>query len=155
MARLTNRQLDALAARVTDLLQEAHDEQVKEVVESSKYINFENTYADEYVDKLRPLVKEITEAEQKVIILRNRINFIREEGKSIEEKILGYTLPTWNTPEPKNTLNNYLQNRKNELFKGTKFDRDKTLRRVEADILLSDVANPEELVKSLVAKLGK
>lgn len=155
MARLTNRQMEVLAARVTDLLQEAHDEQVKEVVESPEYINFEKTYSDDIVDHLRPIIKEMGKVEEEISTLRNKLGLLREEGNQIEEKILGYTLPGWRSSNPENTLSNYLAKQKNEVFKGTKFDREKTLRRVEADILLSDVANPEELVKSLVEKLKK
>lgn len=155
MARLTNRQMEVLAARVTDLLQEAHDEQVKEVVESKEYLKFEETFEDEHATKLRNLAKNFKIADKAMDDARDSMNMIRAEAKTIQEKIVGYTLPTWSSTDPETALKSYLETKKNETFKGTKFDRDKTLRRVEADILLSDVANPEELVKSLVEKLKK
>lgn len=153
MARLTNRQLDALAARVTDLLQEAHDAKVKEVVQSPEYLNFEKEYTDEFVSKLRVLVQDINTYELEIEVLKNKIAEAKNNVGHIYKEIHGSEYSRWGNPEAETTLNGYLNIKKTQIFKETIFDRDKTLRRVEADILLSDVANPEELVRSLVEKL--
>lgn len=145
--------MEVLAARVTDLLQEAHDAKVKEIVESPEYINFEKEYKDETADELRVLSDLIEEADKKIEAYQRDISKAKNEAKLIKEKILGYELSTWATGDPAATLKSYLKDKKNAQYPNTNFDRDKTLRRVEADILLSDVANPEELVRSLVEKL--
>lgn len=147
MARLTNRQLDALAGRVTDLLEEAHNEQVKHVVESKEYKTFLDTYTDHNITTLRQLHDEFSDLENEREKLITKIHVSTNN-------ILGYGInATYGKQRILDGIQRYKEDRKREKYPNTTFERDKILRKVEADILLSDITNPEELIKSLVEKL--
>jgi len=49
-------------------------------------------------------------------------------------------------------IQKYIAKQKEEKFASQIFDREKMLRRVQTDMLLSDTGNTEELIRSLVAK---
>ena len=147
MARLTNRQLDALAGRVTDLLEEAHNEQVKHVVESKEYKTFLDTYTDNNIATLKQLHDEFSDLENEREKLITKIHVSTNN-------ILGYGInATYGKQRILDGIQRYKEDRKKEKYPNTTFERDKILRKVEADILLSDITNPEELIKSLVEKL--
>lgn len=147
MARLTNRQLDALAGRVTDLLEEAHNEQVKHVVESKEYKTFLDTYTDYNIATLKQLHDEFSDLDNEREKLINKIHVSTNN-------ILGYGInASYGKQRILDGIQRYKEDRKREKYPNTTFERDKILRKVEADILLSDITNPEELIKSLVEKL--
>lgn len=152
MARLTNRQMDVLAERVTDLLEEAHKANTEGVINSDAYKNFETTYSDSTAIDLRKKVAELKELEPKLENLQAQQSRIRREANTIGREL--HMVGMWeNYTDPSSLLERYLEKKKGEVFPDAAFNREKTLRRVSADILLSDVENPEQLVKSLVEKL--
>ena len=146
MAKLTNRQLDVLAARVVDLLEEAHKVDADKVKESDEYKNFEQYYTDEYT----PILSEISE---NAAYVKKILEPLKIQLYQIKERLPDLYFNIYAPQENTNLLEQYLNRKKREKFQASYFDREKTLRRVEADIILSDVANPEELVNSLVEKL--
>lgn len=149
MARLTNRQMEVLSERVTDLLQEAHENQFGVIEKTPEYINFEKTYTDENLELLRPL-KERAEL---IAEMESKLEF--DVTKFLDSHTDTFYSSAWGSAASKveKAWKGYLQKAKDATFEIKRFDRDKTLRRVQADILLSDVSNPDELVKSLVEKL--
>lgn len=152
MRRLSNAQMNILAERVTDLLEEAGKESRAQILESDEYRNFEKTYSDETLKDLKILAEQEKKfidqkeaAEQELERVRRATkDCLTQAGKQVE---------TYRTYYPGREVTNYLENKKNEKFSASMFNRDKILRKVQADILLSDVDNPEELVRSLVDKL--
>lgn len=152
--RLTNLQMTVLSERVTDLLEEAAQAKNQSILESDEYRHFTKTYTDPYVEALKPLAERYNSAEKKIEQLRAEKDMIEAQAKKLKSEHLKVDEPHWRTVYPNSELEKYLQNKKEEKFSEILFDRAKTLRRVQADILLSDVENPDELVKSLVSKLS-
>lgn len=160
MARLTNRQMDVLAERVTDLLEEANREANKSIIVSPEYVNFETEYSKDPMAKdADGLVLSLRQDAAAIAAIKKDIAELESKSMSIKQaaaakgKELGY-YSTWTSyADPEEVLKKYLKAKKEEKFPNVAFDREKTLRRVQADILLSDVDNPEALVKSLVEKL--
>lgn len=155
MRKLTNRQMDVLSERVTDLLEAAHVEKHKALVNSDEYKNFSVNYKDEIVERLEVLGQQIYDIEDKIVELDKQKQAIKQEVAKIHQAIHNLSTPvqTWNVPSINDIKRNYVSNMKSKRFAEIEFDRDKVLRRVQADILLSDVENPEELVRELVNKL--
>ena len=153
MARLTNRQMEVLSERVTDLLEEQHKIDNKAIKESAEYINFEITYADENIDKLKSILNAYNLAKSKSEEYDEEAKRHKKSATKIGVELRIAEENSYYIPEPKLLLEKALKTKKEQKYAGTTFNRDKTLRRVQADILLSDVQNPEELVRSLVEKL--
>ena len=143
MAKLTNRQLDVLAARVVDLLEEQHKIESDKIKETDEYKRFKMQYTD-----------DTTELLTSIQVKARRLKSLKEEiDTEIKKLSSDVYVNRWAPENNTEVLEDYLEKRRNEAFPTARFDRDKTLRRVEADIILSDVSNPEELIKSLVTKL--
>lgn len=155
MAKLTNRQMDVLAERVTDLLEEANIAKRKEIEQTKEYLEYEARLMnkpDSLYNQLIRKVVEIQEVETKLEVLKEQTKAFIEQHK--EEFGTPYFTSWRNASESlKDIAKNYLVKSKEKAYPETGFDRDKTLRKVQADILLSDVANPDELVRSIVEKL--
>lgn len=151
--RLTNMQMTVLSERVTDLLEEAHKKQYKGVKESAAYQNFEKEYQDTTAENLAQLNREYIAKQTEIAKLEQEKENLKVASTSAAVSA-GY-LKNWSnqTVNPTEALEWYLRKKKNEVYPDVYFNRDKTLRRVQADILLSDVDNPEELVRSLVEKM--
>lgn len=147
MARLTNRQMDVLAERVTDVLEQEHTKNTEKLRNSEEYTKFTETYKDDIVNALTDLLEKAKEAERLKDVLE-------EETNKIRDKVGNFYYNSYR-PESslKDGINSYLEKKRKEKYPEAEFNRDKVLRRVQADILLSDVTNPEELVNSLVEKL--
>lgn len=147
MARLTNRQMDVLAERVTDVLEQEHIKNTEKLRNSEEYTKFTETYKDDVVKALTDLLEKAKEVERLKDILE-------EETNKIRDKVGNFY---YNSYRPEGSLREgitqYLKEKRREQYPEAEFNRDKVLRRVQADILLSDVTNPEELVRSLVEKL--
>lgn len=153
MARkLTNLQMNILAERVTDLLEEANRQKVIELSKSKEYTDFEVTYVDDVVKELRGLDMTYANLKREIEALEARKESIKEKVREYFKKRTGNELARWNSRTPIEELKDYLADKKAEVYPDSSFNRDKTLRKVQADILLSDVDNPEELVTALVNK---
>lgn len=147
--------MNILAERVTDLLEEQHRESNKKVLESEEYKNFKEVYIDEISSTLRSLDNNLVELEDKQDEIKEQIEQIKKRAFTMY-KSLGFHTTTWQSRmEPEEVLEAYLEKRKNEKYPGAEFNRDKTLRRAQADILLSNLGDvtAEELVNQLVNKL--
>lgn len=143
MAKLTNRQLDVLAARVVDLLEEQHKIESDKIKETDEYKKFKMQYTDDSTELL-------TSIQVKALRIKSLKQELDADIKKLSNDVF---VNKWAPENNTEVLEDYLERRRNEAFPTARFDRDKTLRRVEADIILSDVSNPEELIKSLVTKL--
>lgn len=137
-----------LSERVTDLLEETHKAANRELVASEEYRNFEKTYSDDVVTRLQAYYKEYLELETRKEQLEYQLNNF---GQLYDIPLGG--IRYGGASSIRRQMDYYIERKKEEAFPTARFDRDKTLRRVQADILLSDVDNPDELVKSLVEKL--
>lgn len=148
MAKLTNRQLDVLAARVVDLLEEQHKIEADKIRESEEYKNFDKVYTDEYTEELAKIESDV----QYFALLKRQVTDRIQKLRDKDVECLP-SFNTWTLEQNTELVSNYLTNKKRKVFETSYFNREKTLRRVEADIILGDVSNPEELIKSLVEKL--
>lgn len=155
MAKLTNRQMEVLAERVTDLLEEANNAKRKEIEQTPEYLEYEIKLMSEPFSLYNLLMKktmDLQETERKLDLLKEQAKEFVEIHR--EELSMPYFTSWRNASEVlTDVAKNYLKNSKEKEFPVTSFNREKTLRKVQADILLSDVANPDELVKSIVEKL--
>lgn len=144
--RLTNRQMDVLAERVTDLLQEAHKAKYEQIKNSEEYKN----YSDAVVKEVQDLHKEIIKIEEEKEKLAKVISDLRTKQENLlypEGRKIYYYF------DVHKELANYIEMKKEEKYPELAFNRNKILRKVQADILLSEISNPEQLVSSLVEKL--
>lgn len=149
MARkLTNAQMNILAERVTDLLEEANEAKMKSTKESAEYVNFDTEYSDEIADVLRKnkIDCDLKKAQKKQI---------EEDLERIDAESQALVPNTYRYADTGRVLSDYLTRQKDIKYPGMNFNRDKILRKVQADILLSDIDNPEQLVQELVTKLNK
>jgi len=150
--RLTNAQMDILAERVTDLLEEANNEKQRQLKDNPKYKNYLAYIANSDTiykegSRLRHEAEELDTQQQ---LLAKRLEVYAEKYKDE----VGST-PYWGSTKDKiqKLLDGYVDRKREEEFPVSVFNRDKILRKVKADILLSDVDNNDELVKTLVAKM--
>ena len=144
--KLTNRQMDVLAGRVTDLLQEAHKAKYEQIKNSEEYKN----YSDAVVKEVQDLHKEIIKIEEEKEKLAKVISDLRTKQENLlypEGRKIYYYF------DVHKELANYIEMKKEEKYPELAFNRNKILRKVQADILLSEISNPEQLVSSLVEKL--
>lgn len=153
MARLTNRQMEVLAERVTDLLEEQHKIENAALKASTEYIDFDRIYTDNDVEKLKEYTNAYRLAKDAAAEMEETATKYRKLAAKVGTDLKIIDESNYYFPEPKVVLEKLLREKKDAKYKGAQFNRDKTLRRVQADILLSDVQNPEELVRSLVEKL--
>lgn len=148
MAKLTNRQMEILAERVVDILEEQHKEKASKIRSTEEYLNFEQSYYDDNIQRI-------------AIFEKNIEDFVKLKKKLIAEADELNKLPiyvnTYNLDQNKDRelIKEYVQGMKDKTFEVEPFDRYKMLRKIQADILLSDVGNPEELVNSMVNKFNK
>lgn len=153
--KLTNTQMNILAERVTDLLEEANKVANKEILESEEYIHFKDLYSDEVVTTLQEFDTTLNSLEATQEQIKDQIDDIKKKAFAINKFYnLGHN--SWTSKlEPNTVLEGYLEKRKLEKYPGVEFNRDKTLRRAQADILLSNLGDvtAEELVNQLVNKL--
>lgn len=148
--------MDVLSERVTDLLEEAYKASSNNVTTTPEYINFDSTFEDDITKKLRTKAAQYTEAQAKVEYNQNLTANLRKDAAEIAKQVGQIPKDAssgWYSLYPNDVLRRYIQEQKEKQFPNAEFNREKTLRRVQADILLSDVENPEQLVKSLVEKL--
>lgn len=153
MARkLTNLQMNILAERVTDLLEEANRQKVIELSKSKEYTDFEANYTDETVKNLKDLSIEYAKINKDIETLNRQKEYIHDTIRTCYYNRTGSEFARWAVRPPETELKEYLADKKAEVYPDVSFNRDKTLRKIQADILLSDVDNPEELVGALVNK---
>jgi hypothetical protein len=153
MKKLTNLQMTILSERVTDILQEKFEESKKLLEQSSEYVDFENGFTDSYVETLRKLDAEYKATKEAERLAKEAKGAILENVRHLRSDICQIKDPNWKTVLPEDELERYLDIKKEAKFGTVVFDREKILRKVQADILLSDVDNPEDLVNTLVEKL--
>ena len=151
MARLTNRQMEVLAERVVDILEEQHKANNAAAQTSQEYIEFESTFSDPLVEKFKEDAKIVAHSTQLVEEYNRQIRGIETETYEMlpqDARVSNY----WSKRiSPEEALASYLRYKKEEKF-GKSFDRDKILRRVSADILLAEAGSADELVKNIVEK---
>lgn len=150
MARkLTNTQMEILAERAADLIEIEYTERNKDIINSEDYLNFDNTYVDDIVMALDTYGTDLRIIQAKKDELEAKEKVVYEEVKDflIKNK-LGHS--GWWKNDPTDALKKYLERKKEEVFPGTKFERDKVLRKLKADILLSNLDDTNELVLSIV-----
>lgn len=148
MKRLTNRQMEILSEAVVNALQEKHEEATKALREGDEYKNFEKSYTDDFIVKSKKYLEHIKDLTDEL-----------DKAQEAYAQFARTAFPTGylNTrPSGIETLiNAYLEKRKRELYPQALFNREKMLTTIQADILLSDVGDPKELVASLVDKFTK
>lgn len=145
--------MNILAERVTDLLQEGHEAKYKEIKESPEYAKFEQLYDSSELKEMRAAVDSYKSLKSQQAVLEGKMSVIRDGINKRYREENPTTTNHWTTIDPDNYLKVYLDKIKREQYPEVEFNREKTLRRVQADILLSDHGSADELVKSLVEKL--
>lgn len=136
--------MEVLSERVTDLLQENHEKEIQTVTNSEEFRNFETEYSDKVVEKLNRIQSTLEAIKKEKQALAQEVDTIARDNDIWHR---------WQSNDPEILRSKYIDKKKEEKFGNTHFDREKILRKVQADILLSDIENPEELVASLVDKL--
>lgn len=155
MARkLTNTQMDILADRAADLIEAEYAERAKSITVTPEYINFDKEFTDDTVAKLRVLSNCVNDIEAQIQSLELQRNEIYEETKLF---CVNNNLPynKWYKVNPNDVLEKYLAAKKDEVFPNVTFNRDKVLRKLKADILISNLEDTSELVNSIVETFKK
>lgn len=155
MAKLTNRQMDILAERVTDLLQDRSLAKNIDILNTPEYKNFDETFTDDLLAMILVFDRELKNLEEIKDRTVKQIEGIRANMINLMKK-KGFEFPTWKSGlNPDEAKSLYLAHMKKKHYEEIEFDYAKTLRKVTADILLADTGNAEELVNSLVSKYEK
>jgi len=141
--------MDILAERVVDLIEESGKEERNRVLKSKEYIEWENDFKDANLDLIKVSLNKITDIDNEI----DKLNSKRRDHQECIKRIADEAKLSYNYYDLREVPNKYIKKKKQEAFNVSMFNRDKMLRKVKADILLSDVDNPDELVKSLVNKL--
>lgn len=149
MRKLTNAQMDILAERVVDLIEEAGKLERDKIIKSKEYIEWENNFKDPNLDFIKANLDKIAEYNKQI----NKLTGLNRDAKDAITRIADEAKLNYNYYNLEEVPSRFIAKKKAEAFGSTIFERDKMLRKVKADILLSDVDNPDELVKSLVEKL--
>ena len=151
MAKLTNKMIEVLSERVVDILEEQHNIAAEEIKKSSDYINFNEEYYDDILMELSSFQHEFNE-------YRRLQSKIEDEAKRLNVNpdvyLNSYAVSNARENAVTDAIESYLDKQKKKKFPTISFDRDKMLRKIQADILLSEVGNPEEIVKQTTAKYG-
>jgi len=157
MAKLTNAQMDILGERATDILQEKHKEKYDAVLNSSEFKEFEDTYYDDVIQELVRLSGHINDIKAKEKDLEALQESYKQMTRNLStalniKNISSYYYEPREIAEPDKLKEKYLELKKKEKFSYADFDYAKTLRKVKADILLSSIGDPAQLVNELVTK---
>jgi hypothetical protein len=160
MKRLTNLQMQVLSKEVTNQLKKAHQEKTADITRSDEYINFDTVYTDDIIETLRTALTTMRQKkavidgiDKEIDIIGDEIEeFVKKRGDTPElKKVL--SAYSYNAPHRlDNILNNYTEYKKNQVFKETVFNEEEMLNTVQANILLSEIGDPKELVYNLVEK---
>ncbi len=147
MAKLTNKMMEVLSERAVDILEEKHKASQKNIIDSEEYANFVNNYdlsSDETAQKINEFSKKCAEFEALGEALK-------EEAKKLAKE-LDIHVNTYHIEADSNKklLKTYLKNERDKKYQTKYFNREKMLRQIQADILLSEVGNPEQLVNQVV-----
>ena len=153
MGRLTNKQMELLSERVVDILETRHNELYEDATKSESYVKFEEQFYDDVTSNAREQKELQDNLEKQVEILNERIDKIkRDTHKLAVELNIRDENNYYKKMDVAEFIKLYLAKRKKEQFDAKIFQRDKMLRKIQTDLLLSDTGNTEELINSLVAK---
>jgi len=152
MAKLTNMQMQLLAGRVVDLLEEQHKEANADVTRTLEYINFEKTYDDDILHQMRENDKILKNLQEIIDKTTAQKDLLRTQIQEVAKEYNIQNTSYWSKMDASEFIQKYIAKQKEEKFASQIFDREKMLRRVQTDMLLSDTGNTEELIRSLVAK---
>lgn len=153
MGRLTNKQMELLSERVVDILETRHNELHEDATKSESYVKFEEQFYDDVTSNAREQKELQDNLEKQVEILNERIDKIkRDTHKLAVELNIRDENNYYKKMDVADFIKLYLAKRKKEQFDAKIFQRDKMLRKIQTDLLLSDTGNTEELINSLVAK---
>lgn len=144
MARLTNKQLEVLAASIVDKLEEDFELKKKNYKESQEYKDkYEKLLKNPQYKKMEQLLNAIEEADK----LRNeKIN----EAKDLYRKVFDVSYVSYPSKD-------YLDRFKRQFLniRNIHFDREKLMNKVMADILLGDSTDAKEIFEKLTEKYDK
>ncbi len=153
MGRLTNKQMELLSERVVDILETRHNELHEDATKSESYVKFEEQFYDDVTSNAREQKELQDNLEKQVEILNERIDKIkRDTHKLAVELNIRDENNYYKKMDVADFIKLYMAKRKKEQFDAKIFQRDKMLRKIQTDLLLSDTGNTEELINSLVAK---
>lgn len=141
--------MEVLAERVVDILEEQHKVDSKEITKKEDYINFENEYFDDILADLSNLKKKFEEYRELQTEIENAARTLTTHP---DVYINSFALTNGRADTINDAIKTYLERQKEKKFPTVSFNREKMLRKVQADILLSEVGNPEEIVKQTASK---
>lgn len=155
MRRLTNTQMEVLAQATVDKLEEMHIAKTKDIIESEEYKNFDKTYSDETLKKLHDTYILLQELQDQIHSLENQLDTIVAQAAKEHPNYVGNR--SWKNKVSILTeaIEKYQREKKNEVYPNIKFEKEKLLTKIKAEILLSSIADPNELIKELTTKFEK
>lgn len=155
MRRLTNTQMEVLAQATVDRLEEMHIAKTKDVFESEEYKNFDTTYSDEVLTKITDAYCILQETQAEIDSLEKQMSHIIE---NMAKEYPNYVdNRNWRNKISilQEAIEKYRKEKKRETFTGLDFEKEKLLTKIKAEILLSSIADPNELIKELTTKFEK
>lgn len=155
MRRLTNTQMEVLAQATVDKLEEMHIAKTKDIIESEEYKNFDKTYSDETLKKLHDTYILLQELQDQIHSLENQLDTIVAQAAKEHPNYVDNR--SWKNKVSILTeaIEKYQREKKNEVYPNIKFEKEKLLTKIKAEILLSSIADPNELIKELTTKFEK
>lgn len=163
MAKFTNKQLVVLSNAIVDRLEEKAKEQTIAVRNSDEYKNFENEIVKEnpllqelvdYANLEANLQSEIDKASKRKEEVVEQANKLLKEKMGVETEEYNYfgTRRRWYSAS--SMLEYILNKMKKEKFADKIFNREQTLNKVQAEILLGDVSDAKEVFDQVVTKFS-
>lgn len=162
MAKLTNLQLDLLSNEIVDNLEKTLKDKVNSIKESDDYVNFEEKLAEQ-----DQKFKSLYDLYQNYKSLRIDEKIIQEKKDAVNSKLKDLVMnmdpasrnnSKWRTGYQMYEL--YVDRKRDEVFDLPEYDREKLIRKIQAQILLGDVTyeslrDTKEIFNRMLEKFSK
>ena len=143
--KLTNKQLEVLSESIVNKLQELHTKEWEDIKNSEEYKNI-----TEDSEEFSRLVKNVKLFEE----CKSKLEELRKESQALYEKLADTQMSHYSyyNREPENLLESYINHLRNQKYPQAKFDKEKMLTEVQADLLMSDLKGAKEAFDITVEK---
>lgn len=153
--KLSKNDIDLLANRALDVLQASHDARYLTIKGSKEYKDFEDIYEDAATTELKNLILQKTQIESDIDALRKEERLIAIQTEKLSEMYDIKYKPQWSNSystynKPDALLEAYLENRKEGLFPGAAFNKEKLLNKLKTDLLVSSAKNAQEALDEII-----
>lgn len=153
--KLSKNDIDLLANRALDMLQASHDARYQSIKESPEYIEFDLKYQDAAVVEMLGLATQKNQIESDIEALRKdlAINAAQTEKLSTlyDIKYKQSWSNSYNTySNPDRLLEAYMDKKREDLFPGAAFNKEKLLNKLKTDLLVSSAKTAQEALDEIV-----